>query len=53
MEDKSKVNKLRTEVGMIPQPEAIITEYRAGSGQGDLHTDTGFNAWRRGVGWIK
>ncbi|QHT68454.1 hypothetical protein GXP67_18305 [Rhodocytophaga rosea] len=52
VEDKNKVNALRTKLALKPHSMDIITEATKTELPTDLHTDPEFNAWRKKVGWI-
>jgi len=51
VENKNEVNVHRQKLQLKPLSDHIIVEYQK-SDTGDLHKDTGFNAWRKKAGWI-
>jgi hypothetical protein len=51
VENKKETNALRQKLQLKPLPDHTIVEYQK-SESGDLHKDTGFNAWRKKVRWI-
>ncbi|MVM31468.1 hypothetical protein GO755_15590 [Spirosoma sp. HMF4905] len=52
VEDKAVVNILREELKLPLIASTDIIEDTNAEKSGDLHTDAGFNAWRREAGWI-
>ena len=52
VEDKEFVNVLRAELKLPLISATDIIAYTYAEKSGDLHTDAGFNAWRRKAGWI-